>query len=167
MILMNLLLSVMSSLANHCILFFHILHLKPTLWIQGCIKWPMNSENNMWTWGKHLRALLMWGLWDFHSCPAALNRPPLPPPSLTPSKTDALSRIPPHATAPTFPEVPAEAVTVGPSAGNFLWRAGNDLTWGLDSAEKSTGEHLETSPLSRSRLPQGISSTALFHLETR
>lgn len=105
----------------------------------------------------------MWGLWDFHSCPAALNRPSLPPPS-PPFKTDALSRIPPRATAPTFPEVPAEAVTVGPSAGNFLWRAGNDLTWGLDSAEKSTGEHRGTSPLSR--LPQGISSTPLFHLET-
>lgn len=39
----------------------------------------------------------------------------------------------PHATAPTFPEIPAEAVTVGPSVGNFLWSAGNNLTWGLDS----------------------------------
>lgn len=70
----------------------------------------------------------MWGLWDFHSCPAALKTPHLHAPPF-------------HATAPTFPEVSAEAMVEGPIAGNFLWSAGNNLTWGLDSTEDTTGEH--------------------------
>lgn len=56
-------------------------------------------------------------------------------------------------TAPAFPEVPAEAVTVGPLLGNFLWSAGNNLTWGLDSMENRASAHLQTAPLSLSRPP--------------
>ncbi len=86
--------------------------------------------------GQTFRELLMWGLWDLHSCPAALKPP-------------SSCKIPaPHATAPAFPEVPAEAVTVGPSAGNFLWSAGSNLTWGLDSTERSVSAHPQTAPLS-------------------
>lgn len=78
------------------------------------------------------------GALDLHSCPAALKHPTStqPPPA-------------PHATAPTFPEAPAKAVTVGPLAGNFLWSAGNNLTWGLDSTENGANAH-RPAPLSLS-----------------
>lgn len=75
------------------------------------------------------------GALTLHSCPAALQPPP--PSSL-------------HATAPTFPEAPAEAVTVGPLVGNFLCSAGNNLTWGLDGMENRVSAHLQTAPLSLS-----------------
>lgn len=69
---------------------------------------------------------------------------------------------PPHATTPTFPEVPAEAVTVGPLVGYFLWSAGNNLKWGLDGTEKRTSEHPDTSPLSPSCPLQSNSSALCF-----
>ncbi len=63
----------------------------------------------------------------------------------TPTSTQPTA---PHATTPTFPEAPAEAVTVGPLVDNFLWSAGNNLTWGLDSMENRASAHLQTEPLS-------------------
>lgn len=45
------------------------------------------------------------------------------------------------------PHSQKKAVTVGPFAGNFLWSAGNNLTWGLDSPEKRASAHPQTAPL--------------------
>lgn len=47
---------------------------------------------------------------------------------------------------------------MGPLVGNFLWSAGNNLTWGLDSTKNRQSEHLDSSPLSVLARPQGLTS---------
>lgn len=94
---------------------------------RSCIKWSIGS------WKQLGANMLTWRLWDpqLSSC---CSHPLL-------TKTDTLSRRPPPLflmlPPPHSQESQAEAVTVGPSAGNFLWTAGNNLTWGLDGVELS------------------------------
>lgn len=85
-------------------------------------------------------ALLTWGPVGSTAVQSLLPPSPHPPP---PRQTHfhaprpappRLMLPPPHSQES---QAEAEAVTVGPSAGNFLWTAGNNLTWGLDSAELS------------------------------
>lgn len=88
----------------------------------------LDRGNNRPTWGKHARSLVDVGAVG----PTAVQL--LLPPSIAPppprrqdrqtlSRTPFLMLPPPHSQ-----EFQAEAVTAGPSAGNFLRTAGNNLT---------------------------------------
>lgn len=78
------------------------------------------------------------------------------------------STHPPMLPPSLFPEVPAEAMMVRPLVGNFLWSAGNNLTWGLNRTDNRKSE--QTAPLRLSCPPQGtffsILFGALFHIMT-
>lgn len=100
----------------------------------------LDRGNNAPTLGKHVRSLADVGA--VGSTAVQLLLPPSPHPPL-PRQThfhasrplrSFLMLPPPHSHES---QAEAEAVTVGPSAGNFLWTAGNNSTWGLDSAEFS------------------------------
>lgn len=79
--------------------------------------------------------MLMWRLWISTAVQQTYYPPSTHP--LTPQS-------PPNA----FPEAPPEAVTVRPLVGNFLWSAGNNLTWGLSSTESRARAHLQWASLS-------------------